>query len=371
MSKKPSTPSENTFGPVAKLKWLAMAAGDGSLSRTELAVLIVLADMMNTTTGLAWPSFNTLAERTGRTRRHLPRAISNLTKRGQVVIVTPGDRVKSNRYTMNMGYYSEGIGSDAHVTTLVTPMSAGSDMEVPNVVTPMSPESIHSSEHQAKDEMNRSQAEAGTAARRPVGASASAGRRGGERFPEFWSLWPKRTSVAATEDAIDEAMEDGAAYADILAGAERFIDYCDATGKPPQMQPSAFVRLHKYLDGWEPPAPRAQPGAKEPKRKPVATTKPRGKGATEDKRKKIKNPAFKEWEKIKNAFWEKHEAIDSERLKHLKSCPTCKAAIESRIIDGFCPEQKRMSRDMATVRESEEKWREANKPPERWLYFSD
>lgn len=368
MSTTPSKSPDNIFGPVDKLKWLALAAADGNLSRAELAVLITLADMMNATTGLAWPSYATLAERAGIKRRHVSRVISDLTERGQVVIVTPGDRVKSNRYTINMAYYSPGIGSDAHDTTLVSPMSRGSDMGVPDVVTPMSPESIHSSEHQAKDEMNRSQAEAGTAARRPVGASASAGRRGGERFPEFWTLWPKRTSVAATEDAIDRAMADGAAYADILAGAERFIHYCDATGKPPQMQPSDFVRLDKYLDGWEPPSPRAPPGAKEPKRKTSAKAKTNGNAETEAKPSKRKNPAFKEWEKIHDIFSQKEIAANVRITNHLRSCPTCKAVCQARNYDEICAEGKRLASEGRKARESENEWLASNKKPERWLY---
>lgn len=136
--------------------------------------------------------------------------------------------------------------------------------------------------------------EAGTAARRPVGASASTGRRGGEYYPEFWTLWPRRTSVAATEDAIDKAIADGADYAAILSGAERFIRYCEATSKPPQMQPSAFVRLDKYLDGWEQAKPRALSGAKEPSRKAVpAGDKPRAKAAAKSAPARRKNPAFK------------------------------------------------------------------------------
>lgn len=245
------------MGPVEKQQWLADAAALAHLSRAELAALIVIANTMNSKTGIAWLSMATIGRRTGTTTR----TANNITKRllglGLVELVKRGTRQgASNHYTLNRHYFSQPAGSEAGDTTpgeVVKPSVEGSEAQRTEVVKQASPISIPESEPLAKDEGDRSQAEAGTAPLRPVGACVASRqtKRGADQFPEFWQVWPKRTAVAATEQAIAEALAEGVPLAEIIAGTERFARYCEATGTPPKSKPSTFVRGDRWRDAWE------------------------------------------------------------------------------------------------------------------------
>ncbi len=227
------------MGPVEKQQWLDDAAALAHLSRAELAALIVIANTMNSKTGIAWLSMATIGRRTGTTIRTANRTIRRLLELGLVELVKRGTwQGKANHYTLNRHYFSQPAGSDAQGTKVVTPTS---DISIPE------------SEPLAKDEGDRSQAEAGTAPLRPVGACVASRqtKRGADQFPEFWDVWPKRTDVAATEQAIAEALAEGVPLAEIIAGTELFARYCEATGTPPKSKPSTFVRGDRWRDDWE------------------------------------------------------------------------------------------------------------------------
>ncbi|SDU39258.1 helix-turn-helix domain-containing protein [Geopseudomonas guangdongensis] len=162
------------MGPVEKQQWLDDAAALAHLSRAELAALIVIANTMNSKTGIAWLSMATIGRRTGTTIRTANRTIRRLLELGLIELVKRGTwQGKANHYTLNRHYFSQPVGSDAGDTTpskVVTPSVEGSDAQGTKVVTPTSDISIPESEPLAKDEGDRSQAEAGTAPLRPVGA---------------------------------------------------------------------------------------------------------------------------------------------------------------------------------------------------------
>lgn len=245
------------MGPVEKQQWLDDAAALAHLSRAELAALIVIANTMNSKTGIAWLSMATIGRRTGTTTR----TANNITKRllglGLVELVKRGTRQgASNHYTLNRHYFSQSAGSEAGDTTpgeVVKPSVEGSEAQRTEVVKQASPISIPESEPLAKDEGDRSQAEAGTAPLRPVGACVASRqtKRGADQFPEFWQVWPNHTDVTETEKAIAEALAEGVPLAEIIAGTERFARYCEATGTPPKLKPSTFVRGDKWRDDWE------------------------------------------------------------------------------------------------------------------------
>lgn len=250
------------MGPVEKLRWLGDAAAlteprPDKLSRAELAALNVIANTMNSKTGIAWLSMATIGRRTGTTIRTANRTIRRLLELGLIELVKRGTwQGKANHYTLNRHYFSQSAGSDAGDTTpveVVTPSVEGSDAQGTKVVTPTSDISIPESEPLAKDEGDRSQAEAGTAPLRPVGACVASRqtKRGADQFPEFWQVWPKRTAVAATEQAIAEALAEGVSLSEIIAGTERFARYCEATGTPPRWKPYTFVSGDKWRDDWE------------------------------------------------------------------------------------------------------------------------
>lgn len=296
------------FGPVEKIKWLAAASGVRELSRVELALLVVVADMINSSTGQAWPSYNTLADRTGSSPRHTKRAVKRLAANGLLVILEHGNRVRSNRYTLNRSHFMELMGSDAETTTVVTPVSSCSDVEVPEVVTPTPPESIHESEPKAKDSKDRSQADGGASPYRPVGASGLPRR--GEMHPEFWGAMGRRTAVAESEQLIREAVADGVEYQDIVDGAKRYARYCADTGGQMKLNAAVWLKKQKWLDDWEFIPAKARTKVvksaskkKGPKAKGTATRTPTG-----QPRRKM-NPELARWEDIVHTPFYKEEDI--------------------------------------------------------------
>ena len=92
---------QQSLSPVEKLQYLASAAAMPKLSRVQLAILVVLTDMANASTGLAWPSFTTLAARAGTTPRHAKSATKGLVNGGLIIVHMAGNRVRSNRYRLN------------------------------------------------------------------------------------------------------------------------------------------------------------------------------------------------------------------------------------------------------------------------------
>lgn len=321
------------MGPVEKQQWLDDAAALAHLSRAELAALIVIANTMNSKTGIAWLSMATIGRRTGTTTR----TANNITKRllglGLVELVKRGTRQgASNHYTLNRHYFSQPAGSEAGDTTpgeVVKPSVEGSEAQRTEVVKQASPISIPESEPLAKDEGDRSQAEAGTAPLRPAGACVASRqtKRGADQFPEFWQVWPKRTDVAATEQAIAEALAEGVPLAEIIAGTERFARYCEATGTPPKSKPSTFVRGDRWRDAWE--LTRRTPASKPAKATTTAkaakdTGKAKAKQAAKpqasaaparkvkpsrppiDKGPWVINPAYKEWDICRQPIEREH-----------------------------------------------------------------
>jgi hypothetical protein len=270
-------PKQNyKYGPVAKLAFAAKVARIAKISRAEQAIVLVLADMADAKSGIAWPSFNTLAKRTSISSRHAKRAIKKLENYGLITIVEAGTRVRSNRYCINMDAVPSDIpdtteGGDMPITTVVTSEYMSGDMEGLDVVTAMPPESIHSSEHQASDEWERSQAEGGAPCAPALRPSlARQPGTGSDRFPEFWEAVGRRTTVAESEQLIAETLAKGVAYKDILDGARRWTAYNAATGGKRKATPLRWLQNEKWRDDWAPPA-RAGETREPSSRKPAKT----------------------------------------------------------------------------------------------------
>lgn len=361
-----STSGGEPFGPVDKIKWLAAAAGVHELSRVELALLVVVADMINSTSGQAWPSYNTLADRTGSSPRHVKRAVKRLTNKGLLIIVQRGNRVRSNRYKLNKGYFASLTGSDAEVTTVVTPLSSCSDVQVPDVVTPRPPESINESEHKAKDEFDRSQADGGAAPSRPVGASGAPHR--GIAYPEFWKAMGRRTAVAESEQLIREAVADGVEYQDIVQGARRYARYCADTGGSMKLSAAAWLQKQKWLDDWEfiPKASTRDQKATSKKKKPKAKASAT-RTATGKPRKKM-NPEFKVWREKKALVDSPLDAADSKLYSHVKACSTCRDGASK---GDVCVIGKNLASESKEARQAVYEWQKQNPLPERWIEVTE
>ena len=293
-----------TLGPVQKLQYLASAAGMPILSRVQLAILVTMADMANATTGLAWPSFATLAGRTGTTTRHAKTATKALLNLGLVVIHQHGNRVRSNRYKLNPKILVNDQGSDPHnttqgsdlqSTTVVISSDRGSDPHNTDVVPPTTPLSINQSEQQAKID-DRATGEGAAAPSRPLGPSGlhpPVSSESQDPYLEFWQAMPMRTTVADAESRIAEYLENGVIYADIVAGAKRYTAYCNATRSPRRQSALAWLNRQAWRDDWTPTTIR--PATKNPT---TAEESPKAQRHAKDKGKAPKqiNPKYTEWE---------------------------------------------------------------------------
>lgn len=294
MSRKLDGPKKAApFGPVRKIQWLCGAAGRPDLSRAELAVLIVLADHINTETGKAWPAFSTIAAVSSVTVRTAKRAVRRLTDMELIQIAEHGGPGRSNRYRLNWGLFEQdgnGVMCDTTQDGMVTPVAAYGDTRGPNIVSPMSPYPINPSEQEAKDEIEGSQAK-GVAAPLRSGACGLPPVKDG--YVAFWDAWGRRVTVAETERLIASKVEDGAALADIIAGVVRFRKYCADTGKPPRIKPAAFVHGEKWRDDWQlypaEPAKAKTCARKKPTKTKKATKARRVKNPWQD------NPAHLDW----------------------------------------------------------------------------
>ncbi|TQE92527.1 MAG: helix-turn-helix domain-containing protein, partial [Spiribacter salinus] len=266
-------------GPVEKMQLLASAAGLPRLTRAELAVLIILADMSNAETGLAWPSFDTLAQRTGIGRRTVKRVVKRLNANRLVLIVEHGNRVRSNRYRINRELLQGGGGPQTTTPTtgvvVHRPLGwwsmdhQGGGPWVPDVVVHGPPESVHQSKMESEiDGGSQAEADATAYAAAPLRPRV---QRGGDRFPEFWEAIGRRTTVKAAEDLLADALANGAEYQAVVDGAERYRAYCDRTGWRKAQSASAWIKSEGWRDDWTPP-PKQAPKEKKANAKPAQDT---------------------------------------------------------------------------------------------------
>ncbi len=339
---------QNIYGPVEKLQFLSDAAAISELSRAELAVLNVLADMANATTGLAWPSFQTLGKRIGTTDRSAKRAVSGLAKAGLLEIVEHGTRNhKSNRYKLGKIQTSDTdvttAASDTHVTTpsdtddttLVTRVTGASDTCDQKLVTRTSPKSINQSEQEARiEKIDRDAA----APLRPGGLGA--GRQTVESdCSEFWQALGRQQTVYQSEQLIAELVASGIDYADIVAGAKRYAEYCTRTGAAQKMTPASWLSNRKWLDDWQLPAAKSD--------KP---SKPKQTERNNQIKNTVENPDWLAWSQsyIKatkervDAFRDVGKHIGGELAEEYRitldsdcGCPDCADVLSGHHIDDF------------------------------------
>lgn len=92
------------YGPVQRIDFLVKAVSQPGITRSELAVLIVLANYTNSKTGLSWPAYETFANSGGMSKQAAIRAIHKLEGYG---FITRQRRKKdhtnlSNVYQLNI-----------------------------------------------------------------------------------------------------------------------------------------------------------------------------------------------------------------------------------------------------------------------------
>lgn len=360
------------FGPVAKLKMLATAASNPRLSRVELAALIAIADMADAKSGIAWPSFATLAERSGSTRRHVKNAVKRLIAGGYLTIAQRGNRVRSNRYRIILDLPTGALQnttphSDPQSTTVVLSSVTCGAPEQSDVVLSTAPESFHPREHKADDGWEGSQADSG-ALRAPAlrPALARQPNRGSDRFPEFWEAVGFKATVAEAERRLGELIAEGVEYVDVLEGAKRWAAYNEVTGGKKRASPLRWLQAEKWRDGWELPSARkkirsddaetepkakvekAKAGKKKPAKARSASPKPDKKIAKEPapakKPRKLRcdpNPEYDSWSIRKKQHLEASEEYSNQFLVHMPYCEQCNIS-EANKREDFCDVGRRL-----------------------------
>ncbi len=328
-------------GPVQKLQFLAAVAEMTDQTRADLAILITIADMINSSNGVAWPSYSTLARRSGCSARHAKLTIQRLITNRLIVLVTKGNRIRSNRYALNLQILNQETNknpadaiSNAGVmgsTMVVSPNSIGGDTDELEVVSYVSPESIHQSEHQAREKMNgSSEGEA-----LPSGAESPSGRPqpGRDIYPEFWAAFQFRAAVAEAEQILSELIKQGVEYSEVIAGANRYAEYCKATSCYRRSSASAWLKQERWRDSWE-----------LPKSKKISEKKNSTKSEKSDlQSKKIPinpntgkpfktrvNPKFQEWQIKKKILWSEVQKLENSQHEHVgnKLRPNCKQCFD-------------------------------------------
>lgn len=367
-------PTNLEYGPVAKLEWLAVLAnGSKSLSRLELAVCVVLADMANSRTGVSWPSFRTIAARTGSTSRGAKMAVRKLTEQGIIEIVHPGSRTRSNRYRIRIEILREvrqaEQGSEQAFTTsrgedgltrVVKSHVEGGEAWMPDVVNPASPESIYESERKRRNEIDRSQAEGGALALGPGGPSLARQPNGNQlRYPRFWEALGRRVNVFKSESLIDGLLDGGdVAYAAIVEGAKRWRRYTELVKSKRVLTPEKWLEQRKWLDDWEPPSIAAKAGP-----------------SAEDCQKNQPNPPEEaKWQAVYSAW-----RVESDRKqgslreclnevdRHFDECDACKEALKQRDGGMVCEFTSEQALTSKVLQASYNSWRAENPPPKRDL----
>jgi len=392
---KGKSPAE--FGPVAKLKMLAIAGRSPGVSRVELAALIAIADMADAQSGIAWPSFATLAERSGSTRRHVKNAVKRLIAGGYLTIAQRGSRVRSNRYKIILDPPGGALQnttphSDPQSTTVVLSSVTCGALEQPDVVLSTAPESFHPSEHKAHDGWEGSQADGGAlraTASRP--ALARQPNRGSDRFPEFWEAIGFRATVSQSEQLLAELIADGVDYAQVLETGRRWAAYNAATGGKKRASPLRWLQTEKWRDGWELPSARKKTGSGE------ANTAPKAKGekARGGKKKPAKarrsspsskkiakepapvkkprklrydpNPEYDSWLGRKKQYLEESQEYSKWFMVHKDDCEQCNNSEANKRYDDFCASGKTLT---AHSRSQHNLWMDfskSNPPPPQYI----
>lgn len=320
-----NSPQFATYGAVVKLQWLRAIAGRSDLSRASLAACCVFADMADSKSGICWPSYNTIATAIGTTPRGTKKAIVQAIEAGVVTIAEHGNRVRSNRYRINLDVMGgepqdTTLGSEPQDTRVVNASSSCSERQQPYVVNHSSPESIHLSEQQARDRWDRSQADGDSQSLRPKRPTL-ANQPG--RFDEFWQALGKRSTVAESEQLLAELIAEGVEYADILAGANRWRTYNETTGGRRAASPLKWLEKRKWLDDWTLPTPRAKAESKGTKKSNKAAQPiflEDGSVVIPDYE---NDPEYIEWERRVAELGRADDAAQENFSNYFKKCPNC------------------------------------------------
>lgn len=238
------------LSPVEKIQWLQAVAGM-DLTGDQLAVAITLANMANSETGKAWPSYSTIAERSGISRRqNAYRAVHGLIKKKIIILKSQGNRADSNTYMLNAAIVdksliavdkNEGcnherlqgvVTSDYRVSSPV--ITGCSHQRLQNLRTNQLKKSINQSERETADQ-----------------EIAKSIERANE-YQEFWKAAGKGNyyQVSEVEAELDRLLGEGHQLEAIIAGLKRWQAYTAAKGSKKVLSILKWLQGKRFNDPW-------------------------------------------------------------------------------------------------------------------------
>lgn len=214
------------------------------LSGSQALVLLCLASHMNDKRQ-AWPSYGCIAQETGLSRRHVIRAMAELTANGWIKTEPRGERT-ANRYTVKTELVHMN-GSQGLVTKsndLVTPCHQPSDKMSPDLVTPCHPEvdTIEEDTTEVDTKKNTYPPD----------------------FEAFWQVYPrkeaKRTALRAWNTKLKEKVTPEA----MTTGAKHYGEYCKAVHRDYEKikHPATFIGPDRHYEEWQEPRTAPKNGGK-------------------------------------------------------------------------------------------------------------
>jgi hypothetical protein len=213
---------------------MGAAAASGELSASDLSAFWVIADHVNSQSGLSWPSLKTIAAKAGISERAAPRAVKDLRSKGYVTVAQQGTRTRSTRYRLTLkGVASakaestpgtDNVDSTHSTGGVLTGLSGGTDRTGSDVLTELSAYPSYDPAHKAGEEGG--DAGFGTGAGAPA-LAASAAKSGSSAHDRFWKAYPKKERAVSAEQELDAHLAAGADIEAIIRGAEDYRRLCE------------------------------------------------------------------------------------------------------------------------------------------------
>ena len=269
----PAMPTELTL--LDKYLTVVAASTDKGASACDLAVLLQIMDYYNAQKGYAYPSMDTLAFNTKRSKRAVVDSVGHLIELGYLQLVRRGNRHTSNRYAPIVHGYVRPVRVDHTMVQSTSPdrdmvQSTSPDRDMVQstaaigavsrslLVKPTSPDPILEPGQIRERENVSGVLSDPTTAALGVGPSwpsqLAVPRESGPKHAAFWATYPKRQSVAQANAEIDKAIASGVSMATIVDGARRYAEWVKSQpwGDDPKYTKGApkFIQAQGWLDDY-------------------------------------------------------------------------------------------------------------------------
>lgn len=201
----------------------------------KCAATVLLLKFLNTKTGRCDPSFATLAEQLGRSRRAIITAVAELEKAGWLAIDGSGGGGRGN--TNQFGFKLDRMNNERVKQT--SPVQPTSPVK-------QNAERVKQTSHEPTRTNSALRAEEGeyTPARAPDGAALAEAT-----FAEFWRSYPLQVDRKAALEAFSAALANGKATShEIVAGAMRYAAERDGEDARFTARPANWLKRERWTD---------------------------------------------------------------------------------------------------------------------------